>query len=111
MRAPFQNRWHRTPPNADPVPHGSPDLALQNTASSFVDRSSLRLQFDKRLNALAEPECTTRQVALFLRSPQTLHRVEASNSCADRAEAWGQTGRSPDFAALEIEVSPVCPRF
>jgi len=28
------------PPNADPVPHGSLDLALQNTAPSFVDRSS-----------------------------------------------------------------------
>src|SRR6266481_855383 len=36
---PFQNRWHRTPSNADPVPHGSLDLALQNTAPSFVDRS------------------------------------------------------------------------
>ena len=35
--APFQNRWQRTPPNADPVPHGSLDRALQNTAPSFVD--------------------------------------------------------------------------
>src|ERR1700686_5097594 len=34
--APFQNRWHRTPPNADPVPHGSLDLALQNSAPCFV---------------------------------------------------------------------------
>ena len=25
--APFQNRWHRKPPNADPVPHVSVDLA------------------------------------------------------------------------------------
>jgi len=40
----------------------------------------LSLQFDKKLNALAESECTTRQVALFLRSAQSLHRVEASNS-------------------------------
>src|ERR1700733_1840547 len=38
--APFQNRWHRMPPNADPAPHGSGDLALQNTVPSFVDRSS-----------------------------------------------------------------------
>jgi hypothetical protein len=40
----------------------------------------LSLQSDKNLNALAESECTTRQIALFLRSPQSLHRVEASNS-------------------------------
>jgi hypothetical protein len=31
------------PPNADPVPHGSPDLALQNPAPSFVDRSQSAL--------------------------------------------------------------------
>ena len=38
--APFQNRWHRTPPNADPAPRGSLDPALQNPAGCFADRSS-----------------------------------------------------------------------
>src|SRR6202042_750521 len=36
-------------------------------------------RFDKKLSALAESECTTRQVALFLRSLQSLDRIEASN--------------------------------
>lgn len=35
--APFQNPWHRTPPNADPVPHGFPDSALRN----FTDAQSV----------------------------------------------------------------------
>ena len=39
----------------------------------------MNLQFDKKLNALAESERRTRQVALFLRSPQSLHRVEVSD--------------------------------
>jgi len=30
----------------------------------------LSLQFDKKLNALAESECTTRQVALFFDHPR-----------------------------------------
>jgi arginine utilization protein RocB len=44
------------------------------------DWSNLDLQFDKKRNAIAESECTTRQVALFHRSPRSLHGVEASNS-------------------------------
>ena len=38
--APFQNRWHRTPPNADPVPQGFVPLAWTALAAVSLSCSS-----------------------------------------------------------------------
>jgi hypothetical protein len=63
---------------------GSGDLWVTEFILTYDGKPSwtvsiiLSLQFDKKLNALAESECATHQVALFLRSPQSLHRVEVS---------------------------------
>src|SRR5262249_10424209 len=41
-RAPLQNRWHRTRPNADPVPRVSLDLSYRPRAPSMDDTPPIR---------------------------------------------------------------------